>query len=333
MKSLKIQIFAALLSVFALGTHGWASGHAAPSPCPARPGIANDLDAGKYAEAASVLKQQVLRDPEDAQATLWLARSYLDLGDYDQAVTFAERATRLSPDCSESHFWLARSYGMKADTSRSFWLARKARLEYQKAVQLDSDNLAARRDLMEFYLQAPWILGGSKEKAWDQVEAIASRDTTEGDLARAIYWRDLNKPELAAREYHKVLEARPRQAEAYFQIADFYEADRQPAEVEAAVRAVSLIVPNDPRLNYYSAVASIMKRQDLSKAEQDLKAYLAGTPRRDDFPPHAAAHDWLGRIYEIWGKKQQALRQYRSALQLSPDNQSARDALKRLDSN
>ena len=333
MKSLKIQIFAASLSVFALGVHGWASGAADPSPCPARPTIANDLDVGKYAEVASVLKQQVEKNPNDAQATLWLARSFLDLADYDQAVTFAERAVHLAPDCSETHFWLARSYGMKADTSRSFWLARKARVEYQTAVQLDPDNLAARRDLMEFYLQAPWILGGSREKAWDQVQAIASRDTTEGDLARAIYWRDLNKPVLAAREYHKVLEAKPRQAEAYFQVADFYETDRRPAEVEAAVQAVSLIVPNDPRLNYYSAVANVMKRQDLPKAEQDLKAYLAGTPRRDDFPPHAAAHDWLGQIYEIWGKKQQAISQYRSALQLSPDNQSARDALKRLDSN
>jgi tetratricopeptide (TPR) repeat protein len=143
----------------------------------------------------------------------------------------------------------------------------------------------------------------------------------------------LNKPELAAKEYRKVLQARPRQAEAYFRVADFYEAEQKPAEVEAAVRAVSLIVPNDPRLSYYSAVASIMKRQDLSRAEQDLKAYLAGTPRRDDFPAHATAHDWLGRIYEIRGRKQQAIRQYRSALRLSPDNQSARDALKRLDTN
>lgn len=333
MKFLKIQILAALLSVFALGAQVWASGHAAPSPCPARPTIANDLDAGKYGKVVSNLQQKVVRNPGDAQSTLWLARSFLELGDYAQAVTFAERAAHLSPACSESHFWLARAYGMKADRTRSFLLARKARLEYQTAVQLDPGNLAARRDLMEFYLQAPWILGGSKDKAWDQVQAIASRDATEGDLARAIYWRDLNKPELAAKEYRKVLEARPRQADAYFQIADFYEADQRPAEVEAAVRAVSLIVPNDPRLNYYSAVASIMKHQDLPKAEQDLKAYLAGTPRRDDFPPHAAALDWLGRIYEIRGNTQQAIAHYRSALRLSPDNQSARDALKRLDTN
>jgi tetratricopeptide (TPR) repeat protein len=329
MKPLKIQIIAALFSVFALGVRGWASGSPALSPCPARPAIASHLDAGKYAETASTLRQEVARNPKDAQATLWLARSYIDLGNYDQAVNFAERAVQLSPDCSESHFWLARSYAMKADTTRSFWLARKARIEYQSAVDLDPDNLLARRDLMEFYIQAPW----SKDRAQSQLEAIASRNATEGLLARAIYWKDLNNRALAAKEYQKVLDARPHQADAYFQIADFYEGDRKPSEVEAAVQAVSLIVPGDPRLDYYRAVARVMKGQDLSKAEQDLQSYLAKTPRRDDFPAHAAAYDWLGRIYEIWGRKEQAIQQYRSALRLSPDNQSARKALKRLDAN
>ena len=333
MRFLKLSVFAALLCFCAQGTRGWASGNPSPSPCPARPAIANDLDAGKYAETASFLQRQLAKNPEDAQATLWLARSFLDLGSYDKAVAFAERAAQLSPDCSESHFWLARSYAMKADTDRSFWLARKAKVEYQRAVQLDPDNLAARRDLMEFYLQAPWILGGSRDKAQAQVQAIASRDATEGHLALAIYWRELERPDLAAGEYRKVLEARPPQSEAYFQVADFYEADQKPAQVDAAVQAVSLIVPNDPRLNYYSAVADVMKRRNLAGAEHDLKAYLAGTPRRDDFPPHAAAHDWLGRIYEIRGKKEQAIEQYRVALGLSPDNQAARDALKRLNAN
>ena len=264
---------------------------------------------------------------------MWLARSFLDLGQNDQAVTFAERAVSLSPDCSESHFWLARSYGLKADKERSFWLARKTRQEYETAVQLDPGNLAARRDLMEFYLQAPWILGGSKEKAWDQIKAIASRNAAEGDLARAIYWRDLNEPSLAAKEYRKVMESKPAHAEAYFQVADFYEADRKPEEVEAAVRAASRIVPRDPRLDYYEAVANAMKGHALVKAERDLKTYLLKAPPRDDFPPHASAHDWLGHIYELRGETRQAVEQYRFALRLSPDNRTAHDALLRLDAN
>lgn len=330
MKSIKVQILTASLCTLILGAHAQALGSPAGSPCPARPAIASDLESGKYAETTSALQREVAEDPDNAQATLWLARSFLDLGSYDRAVTYAERAVSLSPDCSESHFWLARSYGLKADKTRSFWLARKAREEYQTAVQIDPDNLAARRDLMEFYLQAPWILGGSKDKAWDQVEAIASRNAMEGDLARAQYWRDLDKTALAANEYRKVMESRPDQVEAYFQVADFFELDRKPEKIAAAVHAAALIAPRDPRLDYYSAVADVMKGQALTKAEQDLKAYLIRTPPRNDFPPHASAHDWLGRIYELRGEKKQAIEQYRYALKLSPDNRPARDALKRL---
>lgn len=333
MKSYRTQITAALICIFSLGAQVWASGHGAASPCPARPAIANDLEVGKYSETISVLQQQVSKSPNDAQAALWLARSFLDLGKYDQAVTFAERAVSLSPQCSESHFWLARSYGLKADKTRSFWLARKSKEEYETAVQLDPDNLSARRDLMEFYLQAPWILGGSRNKAWAQVQAISSRNTLEGYLARGEYWRDLNRPSLAAKEYQKVMEAKPKQADPYFQVADFYEAAKQPNEVEAAIHEASLIEPQDPRLDYYSAVAYVMKGQSLTKAEQDLRTYLVKAPPRNDFPPYAAAHDWLGRIYEIWGKNQEAIAQFREALQLSPDNEMAHNALRRLDAN
>ena len=333
MTSLKRQILVAFLCILALGARGWACGHGAASPCPARPLIASELNTIRYAEAQSELLRHVSKNPKDAQATLWLARSYLNTGNYNQAVEYAERAVQLASDCSEAHFWLARAYALKADKDRSFWLARKSRNEYLTAVQLDPDNLAARRDLMEFYVQAPWILGGSKDKAWAQVEAIASRNALQGDLARAIYWRDLNNPALAAKEFRKILEAKPQQAAPYFQVADFYESQRKPAEMETAIRDVSLIVPDDPRLDYYSAVADVMKGQELTKAESDLKKYLAKTPPRNDFPPHASAHDWLGRIYEIKGNKGQAIKQYQSALSLSPDNRPAQEGLKRLDAN
>lgn len=333
MTFLRKRIFAALFCTFALGAQVWALGHPAASPCPARPAIANNLKDGKYDQTIATLRKEFSKNPNDAQAALWLARSYLDVGKFDQAVTFAQRAASLSPECSEAHFWLARSLGIKADKARSFWLARKSKLEYEKAVKLDPDNLEARRDLMEFYLEAPWILGGSKDKAWAEVQAISSRNTLQGYLAHALYWRDLNKPTLAAKWYQKVMEAKPQHVNPYFQVADFYESTRKPDKVQAAIREATLIEPKDPRLDFYNAVAYVMKGQSLSKAEHELKTYLVKAPPRNDFPPYAAAHDWLGRIYEIWGKNQEAIAQYREALELSPDNETAHNALQRLDSN
>jgi len=273
------------------------------------------------------------RNPNDAQANFWLARCFLELGDYDRAVTYAERAVKLAPDCSESHLWLGRAYGLKAEKTRSLFVARKSREEFETAVQLDPNNLLARRNLMEFYLEAPWFLGGSKDRAWSQVEAIVSRDPVEGYLARAAYWQEVGKPALAAQDYRQVLTLRPRSVEPYFQVADFYAADGNPEQLQAAVHEASLIGPSDPRLAYYRGVARVLEGRELPEAEKDFEEYLSRSPKRDDFPPHASAHDWLGRIYEHWGKVQEAIRQYKTALGLSPDNQTARDRLHRLESN
>lgn len=272
------------------------------------------------------------KNPNDAQASFWLARCFLEMGDYENAVTYAEQAVKLAPDISESHLWLARAYGLKAEKTRSFWFARKSRQEFETAVRLDPNNLLARRNLMEFYLEAPWYLGGSKDKAWNQVKAIASRNPVEGDLARGDYWRELGKPSLAEEEYRRALKLKPQSAGPYFQVADFCEFAKNPELLEAAVHAASLIEPTDPRLAYYRGVVRVLEDKDLPEAQRDFEEYLSRAPERDGFPPHASAHDWLGRIYERWGKVRDAIRQYKAALELSSDNQSALDGLRRLES-
>lgn len=310
-----------------------ASQPAASDHATANREINKDLDAGKYTKASEDLEKSLARNPKDAQANLQLARCYWDRGNYDQAVNYARKSVKLAPKCAECHLWLGRAYGLKAEKTRSFLLARRSREEFQTAVGLDPNNLYARRNLMEFYLEAPWFLGGSRDKAWDQVEAIAARSRLQGYLARADYWREVGQPQKAAREYQEVLKLRPTQIEPYFQIADFYESKGNAQQLDVAVRAAALIEPSDLRLAYYRGVVRVLADRQLPEAEEYLKEYLSRAPWRDDFPPHAAAHDWLGRIYEHWGKMQEAIEQYKAALHISPDNQTAQDRLRRLESN
>ena len=61
-----------------------------------------------------------------------------------------------------------------------FPLARKVRIHFEKAVKLDPDNVDARADLAEYYLKAPRILGGGKEKAEAQAHEISYRNLREG---------------------------------------------------------------------------------------------------------------------------------------------------------
>ena len=56
---------------------------------------------------------------------------------------------------------------------------------------LNPELLAARLDLLSFYLQAPSLVGGSVEKAKIQAAEIAKRDASQGNLA----WQQCQKAE------------------------------------------------------------------------------------------------------------------------------------------
>ena len=145
------------------------------------------FNAGNYSGAIATLQPSVSQNPNNAEIYYWLGRSYYELHDYDNAVTNGEKSIEIDPKNSNYHLWLGRAYGGKADREHSFSLAKKVKKEFEDAVSANPSNISARRDLEEFNIDAPWIVGGSKDEAKAQVEAIAAIDPVEGHLARAIY--------------------------------------------------------------------------------------------------------------------------------------------------
>jgi len=290
------------------------------------------FNAGNYAAAISTLQSAVTQNSTGAEAYYWLGRSYYEVADYDSAVTQAERSVALDPKNSLYHQWLGRIYGGKADRDRSFSLAKKVKKEFEDAVSLNPSNLEARRDLEEYCLDAPWIVGGSKDEALAQVNAIAAIDPVLGHLARALYDREaLKKPDDAENEIRQVLAAKPKTVDPYLEVAGFFQLRNNPDDMRGAIQAAAAVSPNDARLAYYRGVAGVLSGNDLTDAERNLKSYLASTPDRSDWPAHAAAREWLGRLYETQGKRAEAAEQYRAALQLDPKRKEARTRLAKLE--
>ena len=289
------------------------------------------FEVGKYREAITTLRAALSQSPQDARLHFWLARSHFELRELDNAVSSAERAVQLAPQNSDYHYWLGRAYGDKADRERSFSLARKTKREFEEAVRLNPANIPARRALAEYYADAPWIVGGGKDKAREQIAAIENLDPVEAHLARADYWRSENKPDQAEAEYRHVLELKPSRVDPYLEVADFFRNRNARAQMEAAVAAAARVAPADPRLSYYRGVLHVMTRDDLPKAEELLLSYLSAVPERTDYPSHASAHAWLGRVYELQGKREQAAEQFRAALRLDPRHRGALDGLKRVE--
>ncbi len=290
------------------------------------------FDSGDYAAAISTLQSAVSQNSSDADAYFWLARSYFEMHDFDSAIAQGEKAVAIDGKRSVYHQWLGRAYGEKADRDHSFLLARRVKKEFEAAVQLNPSNISARRDLEEYCIEAPWIVGGSKDEALAQVNAIAALDPVQGHLARAVYLLEqMKKPDQAEAEYRQVLSAAPGSVAPYLEAADFFIRQNKPSDVRAAIQAAAAVKSNDPRLAYYRGVAGVLADSDLTGAEQELKSYLASTPDRSDWPSHAAARIWLGRLYESQGKRADAAEQYRAALQLNPKLREARAQLEKLE--
>jgi tetratricopeptide (TPR) repeat protein len=290
------------------------------------------FNAGNYSAAINVLQAAASQDSSNAEVDYWLGRSYYEIRDYDNAITAGEKSISLDPKNSVYHDWLGREYGGKADRDRSFSFAKKVKKEFEDAVRLNPSNIDARRDLEEYLIDAPWIAGGNKDEGRDQVDAIAAIDPVEGHLARAKYDEDaLKKPDQVEIEYREALDGKPKNLNAYFQAAEFYQRENKPAEIDQVVLAASQATANDPRLSYFRAVSAVLSNTNLGPAEQNLKSYLASTPDRSDWPSHAAAREWLGRLYELEGKRTEAAEQYRASLQLDPSRKETRNRLEKLE--
>ena len=136
------------------------------------------LSAGRVDDAIDSLQQQIRGAGAGASAQAYnlLCRAYYMLGDWDRGIHACEQASKLDPQAGIHQLWLGRAFGEKADRSSMFSaarLAKKVRESFERAVQLDPTNWKARADLAEFYVEAPGMMGGGKEKALQEAAAIS----------------------------------------------------------------------------------------------------------------------------------------------------------------
>ncbi len=254
------------------------------------------FEAGNYKAALNTLNAALEHSPDNASLHYWTARTNYEMRNYDEAVNQAELAVKLAPQNAEYNRWLGRAYGAKAEESHSFFLARKVKQAFEAAVRLAPGNIAARRDLMEYCVEAPWIVGGDKEKAKQQIEAIAAIDPIEGRLARAVYLRAEKQWRPAETEYLAVLDQHPTLIDPYMEAAEFF-ADRKDAtNLERTINDAVRVDSRDPRVGFYRAVVLILRGSDANRAEQLLKSYVSSVPEKSDFPSHKSAMNWLARI-------------------------------------
>jgi len=292
----------------------------------------NLLSQGRIDDAIASLKQTLLRSPNDAQAHHLLARAYYEINDWDDAIAESQRAVALQPSNSDYHLWLGRAYGEKAENSNfvtAIGLAKKVRSEFERAVQLNGFNLDARADLAEFYIQAPGIVGGGKDKARAQAESVATFDSPTSHWIQARLAEKEKKPAVAEREYKAAIQASNGYPSYWLALAGFYQRQDRLNDMEDAVnRATSAEIRKS---DVWVEAAEVLYNggRNFPAAVQYLRRYLGSNSTVADAPAFRA-HYLLGSIFERLGDRQAALQEYRTALSLAREFDSARDAINRL---
>jgi tetratricopeptide (TPR) repeat protein len=293
----------------------------------------HDYNSGRYNRAVDALTGAIAKSPNDASLHFLLGQSYYQLGDFPRAAASFERTVLLAPKDSEYHDWLGKAYGRKAE--RSMFLsamswAGKTHREFEIAVELDPQNFEAQRDLIRYEMNAPSVVGGGDDKALKHIDALEKLEPIQGQLARGEFLATKKRMPDADAVFSKILESNSDRAGVYFEVSDYYR-DRGNVEKmgEAIDRAVH-IDPDDRRLKFYSGVLLVMKVKSPSEAEMLLKSYLATVPDNSDLPPHAAAREWLGKLYESLGRFSEAAEEYRLSLSLDPHNKAVEEGLKRV---
>ena len=290
-------------------------------------------EASEYTKAIQMLQLAAARDPQNGDVQLLLTKSFLELQEHDAAIKSAEKAVSLDPQNSNYHEWLGRAYGGKAEHASWFSaisLAKKTGKEFEMAVQLDGKNFAARQALIEFDCSAPGLVGGGEEKALPQIKQLAEMDTAEWHYATGNCRRQKKDFAVADVEFTKALESNPKSAELIYDIGDYAVKRSQPERLLAVAEAGERVAPSDPRGNFYRGVALILRKENADEAERLLREYAKKAPARSGYPRAAAAHFWLGRLFENQNKPQDAVREYETAIKLDPKNKMAQEALKHL---
>jgi tetratricopeptide (TPR) repeat protein len=295
------------------------------------------LRTGGPAPALAYARALVQASPKDPWAQHALARAASEADSHDVAIRAAEEAVKLAPNVARHHVVLGQVRFEKAGDQGglgAMGTARGGKAALERALQLDPANLEAREWLMGFHLDAPGIAGGNKDEAKRFSREIAQRDSVRGFFAmmrvalkieddfqvqqlfeRGLTW--VGTPVDSSRAITGTLVSTAIQVKS----------DKTKETLTARLYAAK---PGEAAFTYARARLWTIQGKELPKAEAIFRDLLS----RDPMPPGigaAGAHWRLGQIYEKTGRQNEALAEYREAVNLNAQLPEARRDMERLE--
>lgn len=321
------------------------------------------IEAGHWKRARVIVESRLREAPSDPLANFLTSQIRAAFGDRNTPLQFAEKAVSLEPGTAKYHRQVAEILGFVAQKSNSLQqllLSRRFRREIDSALTLDPRDAQALRDLMEFYILAPGIIGGDSDKARETADRIVAVDPVSGALARSRLAVFHNKPrearsvlehapefgpssylirtaladlclsaeppDLSAAEFHssEALKLDRNRVQAWTLLARAQTLRARWADLDTTLADASIAVPDDPSPWFRAADEILLHGSDPSRAERYLRTYLSQPPEGN--APVAADARWkLGLALQRQGRIAEATAEWKEAVRLDPSSPAARE--------
>lgn len=286
----------------------------------------------KIAEVEKLANEHIALNANDDVAIWYLANVVAnDAVKRELVIAKAEACTKALPNSAKCHQALGRLYGAAAMSSgmvAGIKYASRIKDEFARAVELAPMNFDARRDLNQFYLQAPGLAGGSVRKALANCEEHAKLNPAQGKLLRAevhIYEKEFDNAEaiLATLKQTRDEVVARTLPQAWASLGFAMIGDKQ------AGKAQSLF----ERLIAFD-MESAMLHFGLGRAQLEnnaVDAAIASMERALKLDGKLNAHYRLGIAYQTKGDKPKAIAALQQFLTYATNGKAADDAKQRIE--
>lgn len=197
------------------------------------------FQARNYSEAIILFEKKLVKNEKDVSVHLFLARIAVKNEKYDLAeehIVKAKGFLELSEDSqfdnafrAELYYWLGSIMEMQAEKSSIFSASSYAESSlngYLKSVDLLPTNLKYREGLINFYLDAPSIFGGSIDNAIEQAQVTFEQNPKFGyKMLANCYEKDGNTKMILA-TYKEAIASYPLDNELFLKRGSYWRAER-----------------------------------------------------------------------------------------------------------
>lgn len=242
-------------------------------------------------------------------------RSAIRAGDIDAAVEASDSATEQRPNDALAWMWAGRAYLRRALAAsllgKPRWAVR-TRDAWETAVTLDPRLVDARFNLMEYYLQAPGILGGDRDKAAIEARIIAGIDESIGKLAAGVIAQIATDDAGAEAAFRESLALDPANHRARMALSGLLQRLERGEEAFRLWRERLDAAPEDAVARFQFARLAASRGEQLEYGLQNIEAFIATVEIPDNMSLNEA-HWHRGRLLEKLGRLDEARSAYEIA--------------------